>query len=186
MSPYSLPGFSHRLPCRGPDPPAPPRLASLALGRPGRGAPSLPVGPRWLNELPLPCSTIQISAASFHRYRPPSDPIRVDLEPRVRSMQCFLSFFILINFAQVPSTTRFKNINPPFFGALPPIPSLPSFPLAHCLRELTGEIRRCLGGGAGVSAPPVAYWGFSVLSHSRLSSIPEPGGSCQMPQSFSH
>ena len=98
-------------------------------------------------------------------------------------MQCFLSFFILINFAQVPSTTRFKNINPPFFGALSPIPSLPSFPLAHCLRELTGEIR-CLSGA--VSAPPVAYWGFSVLSHSRLSSIPEPGGSCQMPQAFSH
>ena len=47
-----------------------------------------------------------------------------------------------------------------------------------------GSHARCLGGA--VSAPPVAYWGFSVLSHSRLSSIPEPGGSCQMPQAFSH
>ena len=36
---------------------------------------------------------------------------------------------------------------------------LSAIPLAHCLRELTGEIR-CLGGAFPVSAPPVAYLGL--------------------------
>ena len=50
-----------------------------------------------------PAPTIQIAAASFHRYRPPSDPIRVDLEPGVRSKYAVLS---LISHSSFSSTSR--------------------------------------------------------------------------------
>ena len=182
MSPYSLPGFSHRLPCRGPDPPAPPGPTPLVIGGQAGRAPPLtpPTGGTPLYSCFPDFGLANRGAVSGER------PVAVP------PSSLFASRFSIFSPHRRSAIARGLEV---FHPALPRclhhqfLPSLyadkwlSAIPLAHCLRELTGEIR-CLSGA--VSAPPVAYWGFSVLSHSRLSSIPEPGGSCQMPQAFSH
>ena len=141
MSPYSLPGFSHRLPCRGPDPPAPPGPTPLVIGgQAGRGPPlTPPTGGTPLYSCFPDFGLANHGAVSGER------PVAVP-------SSLFASRFSIFSPHRRSAIARGLEV---FHPALPRclhhqfLPSLyadkwlSAIPLAHCLRELTGEIR-CL------------------------------------------
>ena len=183
MSPYSLPGFSHRLPCRGPDPPAPPGPTPLVIGGQAGRAPPLtpPTGGTPLYSCFPDFGLANRGAVSGER------------RLRFRAHYLLLASRSSRHTGDRRSPVASKFFIPPFLGAYT-TNSFPPFMPINGYRQ--SPSLTVYGSLRGRSAALVALfpfprhlwptWGFSVLSHSRLSSIPEPGGSCQMPQAFSH